>query len=78
LRAKLLYTGSCAGAHAAGWLRSEMMLDAYEVTDDNWRTATAPPGFAVAEAARQQFGDKVIVRDVWEGALSVSDRVNMS
>ena len=35
-----------------GWLRSEMMLEAYNVTEENWRTATAPPGFAVSESPR--------------------------
>jgi NAD(P)-dependent dehydrogenase (short-subunit alcohol dehydrogenase family) len=35
-----------------GWLRSEMMLDAYNVTEANWRTAAAPPGFAVSESPR--------------------------
>jgi NAD(P)-dependent dehydrogenase (short-subunit alcohol dehydrogenase family) len=35
-----------------GWLRSEMMLEAFNVTEDNWRTATAPPGFAVSETPR--------------------------
>jgi hypothetical protein len=29
-----------------------MMLDAYNVTEDNWRTAAAPPGFAVSESPR--------------------------
>jgi len=28
------------------------MLDAYNVTEDNWRTAVAPPGFAVSESSR--------------------------
>jgi NAD(P)-dependent dehydrogenase (short-subunit alcohol dehydrogenase family) len=41
-----------AVAITPGWLRSEMMLDAYNVTEDNWRTATAPPGFAVSESPR--------------------------
>jgi NAD(P)-dependent dehydrogenase (short-subunit alcohol dehydrogenase family) len=41
-----------AVAITPGWLRSEMMLDAYGVTEDNWRTATAPPGFAVSESPR--------------------------
>jgi NAD(P)-dependent dehydrogenase (short-subunit alcohol dehydrogenase family) len=41
-----------AVAITPGWLRSEMMLDAYSVTEDNWRTATAPPGFAVSESPR--------------------------
>ena len=35
-----------------GWLRSEMMLEAYGVTEDNWRDASAPPGFAVSESPR--------------------------
>jgi hypothetical protein len=28
------------------------MLDVYQVTEDNWRTAAAPPGFAVSESPR--------------------------
>jgi len=39
-------------AISPGWLRSEMMLDAYNVTEDTWRTAAAPPGFAVSESPR--------------------------
>jgi NAD(P)-dependent dehydrogenase (short-subunit alcohol dehydrogenase family) len=45
------YQGA-AVAITPGWLRSEMMLDAYNVTEDNWRTAAAPPGFAVSESPR--------------------------
>jgi NAD(P)-dependent dehydrogenase (short-subunit alcohol dehydrogenase family) len=41
-----------AVAITPGWLRSEMMLDAYKVTEANWRTAAAPPGFAVSESPR--------------------------
>jgi NAD(P)-dependent dehydrogenase (short-subunit alcohol dehydrogenase family) len=41
-----------AVAITPGWLRSEMMLEAYRVTEDNWRTAAAPPGFAVSESPR--------------------------
>ena len=41
-----------AVAITPGWLRSEMMLDAYNVTEDNWRMAAAPPGFAVSESPR--------------------------
>jgi NAD(P)-dependent dehydrogenase (short-subunit alcohol dehydrogenase family) len=41
-----------AVAITPGWLRSEMMLRAYEVTEGNWRTASAPPGFAVSESPR--------------------------
>lgn len=41
-----------AVAISPGWLRSEMMLEAYNVTEDNWRSAAAPPGFAVSESPR--------------------------
>ena len=41
-----------AVAITPGWLRSEMMLDAYNVTEDNWQDAAAPPGFAVSESPR--------------------------
>jgi hypothetical protein len=41
-----------AVAITPGWLRSEMMLAAYDVTEDNWRSAAAPPGFAVSESPR--------------------------
>src|SRR5262249_16203422 len=43
---------AAAVAITPGWLRSEMMLDAYKATEDNWRTAAAPPGFAVSESPR--------------------------
>jgi NAD(P)-dependent dehydrogenase (short-subunit alcohol dehydrogenase family) len=36
-----------------GWLRSEMMLDLFGVTEDNWRDATAgQPHFAISETPR--------------------------
>lgn len=51
-----------AVAITPGWLRSEMMLDNWGVTEDNWRQAlqphrpgslpTAPPGFASSESPR--------------------------
>jgi NAD(P)-dependent dehydrogenase (short-subunit alcohol dehydrogenase family) len=54
--------GTTAVAVTPGWLRSEMMLDNYGVTEDNWRTAlepnradghfSAPPGFAESETPR--------------------------
>jgi NAD(P)-dependent dehydrogenase (short-subunit alcohol dehydrogenase family) len=53
--------GATAVAVTPGWLRSEMMLDNWGVTEDNWRTAmdprrsagpTAPPGFAESETPR--------------------------
>lgn len=54
--------GATAVAVSPGWLRSEMMLDNYGVTEANWRTAlhsgrddgypSAPPGFAESETPR--------------------------
>ncbi|MBB3603974.1 NAD(P)-dependent dehydrogenase (short-subunit alcohol dehydrogenase family) [Mycolicibacterium sp. BK556] len=44
--------GATAVAITPGWLRSEMMLDNYGVTEQNWRDATAPPGFAESETPR--------------------------
>ena len=36
-----------------GWLRSEMMLDLFGVTEENWRDATAgQPHFAISETPR--------------------------
>jgi NAD(P)-dependent dehydrogenase (short-subunit alcohol dehydrogenase family) len=36
-----------------GWLRSEMMLDLFGVTEENWRDATiAEPHFAISETPR--------------------------
>jgi NAD(P)-dependent dehydrogenase (short-subunit alcohol dehydrogenase family) len=52
--------GAAAVAITPGWLRSEMMLDAYGVTEASWRDAllpqragpTAPEGFALSESPR--------------------------
>ena len=54
--------GGTAVAVTPGWLRSEMMLDNYQVAEDNWRDAlarppdgdlpVAPPGFALSESPR--------------------------
>ncbi|WP_033289496.1 SDR family oxidoreductase [Amycolatopsis jejuensis] len=44
--------GATAVAVTPGWLRSEMMLDNYGVTEENWRSAAAPPGFAESESPR--------------------------
>jgi NAD(P)-dependent dehydrogenase (short-subunit alcohol dehydrogenase family) len=42
-----------AVALTPGWLRSEMMLDAYGVTEANWRDATAKqPHFVITETPR--------------------------
>ncbi|HKY33546.1 MAG TPA: SDR family oxidoreductase [Candidatus Polarisedimenticolia bacterium] len=43
--------GATAVALTPGWLRSEAMLEAFGVTEENWRDAIARvPGFAVSES----------------------------
>jgi NAD(P)-dependent dehydrogenase (short-subunit alcohol dehydrogenase family) len=44
--------GATAVAITPGWLRSEMMLEAFGASEERWREATAPPGFAVSESPR--------------------------
>ena len=45
--------GATALSLTPGWLRSEMMLDAYGVTEATWRGATAKePHFAISETPR--------------------------
>ena len=45
--------GATAVALTPGWLRSEAMLDAYGVTEDNWQDATKiSPHFAISETPR--------------------------
>jgi NAD(P)-dependent dehydrogenase (short-subunit alcohol dehydrogenase family) len=45
--------GASAICITPGWLRSEMMLDAFGVTESNWRDATARvPHFAISETPR--------------------------
>ena len=54
--------GATAVVVTPGWLRSEMMLDNWGVTEDNWHAAldpgrtdghpTAPPGFTESETPR--------------------------
>jgi NAD(P)-dependent dehydrogenase (short-subunit alcohol dehydrogenase family) len=47
--------GATAIALTPGWLRSEMMLEAFRVSEGNWREApgnTAPPDFALSESPR--------------------------
>ena len=54
--------GATAVAITPGWLRSEMMLDNFGVSEQNWRNALvpeavegyppAPPGFALSESPR--------------------------
>ncbi|WP_037367562.1 SDR family oxidoreductase [Amycolatopsis orientalis] len=52
---ELAADGGTAVAVTPGWLRSEMMLDAYGVTEENWQSALAagaPEGFAESESPR--------------------------
>jgi NAD(P)-dependent dehydrogenase (short-subunit alcohol dehydrogenase family) len=45
--------GSTAVSLTPGWLRSEMMLDAFGVSEANWRDATAKvPHFVISETPR--------------------------
>ena len=45
--------GATAVALTPGWLRSEMMLDAFGVTEANWREATRRiPHFGISESPR--------------------------
>lgn len=45
--------GATSVSMTPGWLRSEMMLDAFRVTEDNWRDATAvQPHFIISETPR--------------------------
>jgi NAD(P)-dependent dehydrogenase (short-subunit alcohol dehydrogenase family) len=45
--------GATAVALTPGWLRSEMMLDGFGVTEDNWRDALdSVPHFAISETPR--------------------------
>jgi NAD(P)-dependent dehydrogenase (short-subunit alcohol dehydrogenase family) len=45
--------GATAVSLTPGWLRSEMMLEAFEVREDNWREATAKvPHFVISESPR--------------------------
>jgi NAD(P)-dependent dehydrogenase (short-subunit alcohol dehydrogenase family) len=45
--------GATAVALTPGWLRSEAMLEAYGVSEDNWRDATSvSPHFAISESPR--------------------------
>jgi NAD(P)-dependent dehydrogenase (short-subunit alcohol dehydrogenase family) len=44
--------GATAVAITPGFLRSEMMLDNFGVSEETWRDASGPPGFAVSESPR--------------------------
>ncbi|HEY3671640.1 MAG TPA: SDR family oxidoreductase [Acidimicrobiia bacterium] len=49
---ELASVGGTAVAITPGFLRSEMMLEAFRTTEDNWREFTGPPDFLVSESPR--------------------------
>jgi NAD(P)-dependent dehydrogenase (short-subunit alcohol dehydrogenase family) len=49
---ELAKVGGAAVAITPGFLRSEMMLEAFGVREENWREFTGPPDFAVSESPR--------------------------
>jgi NAD(P)-dependent dehydrogenase (short-subunit alcohol dehydrogenase family) len=49
---ELATLGGTAVAITPGFLRSEMMLEAFRTTEDNWRDFTGPPDFLVSESPR--------------------------
>ena len=58
--AELAPHGCAALALSPGWMRSEMMLDIYGVTEDNWREATAgSPHFREISASPRFVGRAV-------------------
>jgi NAD(P)-dependent dehydrogenase (short-subunit alcohol dehydrogenase family) len=47
--------GATAVSLTPGWMRSELMLEAFKTTEESWRDApgkTAPPDFALSESPR--------------------------
>ncbi|QJY49377.1 SDR family oxidoreductase [Pseudonocardia broussonetiae] len=70
--------GATAVAVTPGWLRSELMLDEYGVTEANWRDACVrEPHFAISESTRL-IGRGIAAlaadpgRDRWQGASTSS------
>ncbi|MEV0700387.1 SDR family oxidoreductase [Saccharopolyspora sp. NPDC050389] len=52
--------GGTAVSLTPGWLRSEMMLELFGVTEENWReSTTAPEGFGISESP--QFVGRAVV-----------------
>jgi NAD(P)-dependent dehydrogenase (short-subunit alcohol dehydrogenase family) len=49
---ELAPVGGTAVAITPGFLRSEMMLEAFQTTEDNWRDYMGPPDFLVSESPR--------------------------
>jgi NAD(P)-dependent dehydrogenase (short-subunit alcohol dehydrogenase family) len=49
---ELREVGGTAVAVTPGWMRSELMLDNYAVTEATWRSASAPDGWELSETPR--------------------------
>lgn len=52
---ELASRGATAVALTPGWMRSELMLDGFRTTEEDWRASlgvTAPPDFAISESTR--------------------------
>ena len=49
---ELALYGATAVAITPGWMRSELMLEAFDTTEAEWGSAAAPPGFAASESPR--------------------------
>jgi NAD(P)-dependent dehydrogenase (short-subunit alcohol dehydrogenase family) len=49
---ELARVGGTAVAITPGFLRSEMMLEAFQTTEDDWRHYAGPPDFLVSESPR--------------------------
>jgi NAD(P)-dependent dehydrogenase (short-subunit alcohol dehydrogenase family) len=70
--------GCTAVAVTPGWLRSEMMLENYGVTESNWRTALEPGGADGCPGAPAAFTDSETPRFVGRGVAAIAadpDRV---
>ena len=52
--------GGTAVALTPGWLRSEMMLEAFGVTEENWREATAGGGHFAAISESPRFVGRAV------------------
>lgn len=68
--------GGTSVALTPGWLRSEMMLEAFGVSESNWEQAQAPTGFAVSESPRY-VGRAVVTLIKNDGISSLYRRVSL-
>lgn len=64
--------GATAVAITPGWLRSEMMLANFGVTEDNWRAAVAPNGIEGYPSAPEGFTFSESPRYVGRGVAALA------